>query len=290
MAKLLNGITAFVRRTFVPKPDQWPFIRGDYDVIDAAAPVVVVLSNDRASGNEFIAKPPPGLCMLARLHSAGDAAKLLRAVAANLSIQTLICAAENPGQQPLAAALLKLGRGDEVPGGPLGSLMNTIASQLERAELDALRERVDFVDMLACSDTAKIGAKVATARSAVHQANAGFVTRATAGGAERLIVPRDLPNDTLPDKTGRFRIRLEEHSIVVDHIDTKERLVRVIEGKTARDICLTLIRNGWVSRLDHAAYLGRDLARAELALRNGQPFTPDSTEPLRDDARTAPER
>jgi tetrahydromethanopterin S-methyltransferase subunit A len=59
----------------------------------------------------------------------------------------------------------------------------------------------------------------------------------------------------------------------------ENRLLRVIEGKTARDVCLALIRNGWVSKLDHAAYLGRELARAELALRSGRPFTQDSAEP-----------
>ncbi len=54
-------------------------------------------------------------------------------------------------------------------------------------------------------------------------------------------------------------------------------MLRIIEGKTARDICLTLIRNGWISRLDHAAYLGRELARAEAALIAGRPFTQDSS-------------
>jgi len=290
MANLLTGITAFVRRSVAPQPDQWPFVRGDYTIIDAAAPVVVALCNDRAFGKELVAASPAGLCMLARLHSPADAANLLRAVSANLSIRALVCAGDDPPKQPLAAALLKLGLEDESPGGPVGSLMNTIAAQLEPAELEALRKRVDFIDMLGCSDAAKIAAQIATARSAAHQANAGFVRRATVAGVDRLIVPRDVRNDTRPDKTGSFRIRLEERSIVVEHMDSKGRLVRVIEGKTARDICLTLIRNGWVSRLEHAAYLGRDLARAELALRQDQPFTQDSTEPIRDDAPAAPER
>ena len=44
-------------------------------------------------------------------------------------------------------------------------------------------------------------------------------------------------------------------------------LLRTIEGQTARALYATIIANGWVTRLSHAAYLGKELARAELALK-----------------------
>jgi tetrahydromethanopterin S-methyltransferase subunit A len=37
----------------------------------------------------------------------------------------------------------------------------------------------------------------------------------------------------------------------------------------------TIIENGWVSQLSHAAYLGKELARAELALRLGGEYVQD---------------
>ena len=44
------------------------------------------------------------------------------------------------------------------------------------------------------------------------------------------------------------------------------------------------IDQGPISRLDHAAYLGRELARAEESLRSGEPFiqdaAPELAEPL----------
>jgi tetrahydromethanopterin S-methyltransferase subunit A len=36
------------------------------------------------------------------------------------------------------------------------------------------------------------------------------------------------------------------------------------------------IDRGLISRLDHAAYLGRELARAEESLRSGEPFVQDA--------------
>ena len=40
-------------------------------------------------------------------------------------------------------------------------------------------------------------------------------------------------------------------------------------------IYLTIVRHEWVSRLDHAAYLGRQLTKAEYSIRHGIPFLQD---------------
>ncbi len=287
---LLTGFKSFIRRNLAPRPTAWPFTRGDFTVVDAGAPTVVFVVGARGWTKELTASPPTGLCMVARLHSAEDAARLLHASTANLAIQNVICAGDGAPEGPLAAAVLKLGRDEEIPAGPVGSLMNAIASQLEPEDLAKLRKRVDFIDMLGCSDARKIATRVGEAKAQTRSANAGFVTRTTESGVDRLIVPTDVRHEVRSDKTGHFRIRLEERSIVTEHFDNKDQLLRIVEGKTARDICVTLIRNGWVSKLEHAAYLGRELARAELALRRDQPFTQDTAEPREDDPRPATER
>ena len=51
-----------------------------------------------------------------------------------------------------------------------------------------------------------------------------------------------------------------------------------VAGRNARDILNTLIERGLVSRLDHAGYLGRELERAEIALRLKRSYVQD--EPL----------
>lgn len=77
------------------------------------------------------------------------------------------------------------------------------------------------------------------------------------------------------DKAGYFVINTEDRGLVVEHYSYKEELLRVIEGDSARDIYLTIIENGWVTKLDHAAYLGKELARAELSLQMEFDFTQD---------------
>ena len=54
---------------------------------------------------------------------------------------------------------------------------------------------------------------------------------------------------------------------------------RVFTGTTAKQVCVAILESeagaGCVSRLEHAAYLGRELQKAEHALRHGLPYTQD---------------
>ncbi|MHB8117307.1 MAG: dihydropteroate synthase-like protein [Methanothrix sp.] len=75
-----------------------------------------------------------------------------------------------------------------------------------------------------------------------------------------------------PDGSGSFRIFLSQGSIMAQN--GRE----TVTGRNARDILNTLIERGLVSRLDHAGYLGRELEKAEIALRLKRSYVQD--EPL----------
>ncbi len=50
----------------------------------------------------------------------------------------------------------------------------------------------------------------------------------------------------------------------------------VIEGESAAEVYIPAVERKLVSRLDHAAYLGKELARAELALASGDAYVQDA--------------
>jgi tetrahydromethanopterin S-methyltransferase subunit A len=50
----------------------------------------------------------------------------------------------------------------------------------------------------------------------------------------------------------------------------------IIERRSAAEVYMTGIEHTLLSRLDHAAYLGRELARAEHALLSGEPYVQDA--------------
>ena len=54
--------------------------------------------------------------------------------------------------------------------------------------------------------------------------------------------------------------------IVVEHYSNDGRLKNIIEGNDAATTCATLVDMQLVSQIDHAAYMGRELARAETCL------------------------
>jgi dihydropteroate synthase len=74
------------------------------------------------------------------------------------------------------------------------------------------------------------------------------------------------------DPAGSFRIGVAKGRIVVRHDSA------TLVGISARDLLAEIVDRGLVTRLDHAGYLGRELERAETALRLGRSYSQD--EPL----------
>ncbi|RMF89791.1 MAG: dihydropteroate synthase-like protein [Methanobacteriota archaeon] len=73
------------------------------------------------------------------------------------------------------------------------------------------------------------------------------------------------------DSLGDFTILLEEDKILAVH--SKEgKADLIVEGNSARDICDTILQRGLVSELGHAMYLGRELEKAEIALKTGRGY------------------
>ena len=62
----------------------------------------------------------------------------------------------------------------------------------------------------------------------------------------------------------------------LEHYANAGVLTTIIEGRTAAELYMTAISRNLVSRLDHAAYLGRELARAERALTTGEVYVQDA--------------
>ena len=80
---------------------------------------------------------------------------------------------------------------------------------------------------------------------------------------------RTMPDEIMYDPKGNFRIGIEGNQIVaVIH-------GKAIKGVHWKDVLFTLLSQGDVSLLDHAGYLGRELYKAELAIRYGRSFEQD---------------
>ncbi|MBC8497867.1 dihydropteroate synthase-like protein [Candidatus Bathyarchaeota archaeon] len=86
------------------------------------------------------------------------------------------------------------------------------------------------------------------------------------------------PDDDLEwDTAGWFRIEVdrEEEAIVAIHYVAVGEPNLVVKGKDAREVYQTILRRGLVGKYDHAAYLGKELMKAELALKLGRSYLQD---------------
>ncbi|MGD0451814.1 MAG: dihydropteroate synthase-like protein, partial [Candidatus Bathyarchaeia archaeon] len=81
------------------------------------------------------------------------------------------------------------------------------------------------------------------------------------------------------DPKGSFTIMLDRNSkniVVLYYASAKTaKPDRIIKGKTADAIYLEITKLGLVSKFDHMAYLGAELAKAEIALQTGKEFIQD---------------
>lgn len=81
------------------------------------------------------------------------------------------------------------------------------------------------------------------------------------------------------DPAGCFKIEITNDDIHEGRLNPG-KIVAIhknnsIAGATAKDVLDTIIELGWISRIDHAAYLGRELMRAELALKFNRSYSQD---------------
>jgi dihydropteroate synthase-like protein len=88
------------------------------------------------------------------------------------------------------------------------------------------------------------------------------------------------PKPVVFDAKGLFKIAVDRYNetIVALYFSALQpnKPSVIIKGKTAESICAKIVETGLITRLDHAAYLGSELAKAEIALITGKEYIQDN--------------
>ncbi len=95
----------------------------------------------------------------------------------------------------------------------------------------------------------------------------------------KVVIASDKQEPATLDTVGMFKISIDrtESLIVAAHYLSLDmnKPVKIVKGKTAESIYRKVLDIGLVSRLDHAAYLGNELSKAEVALKTGKEYVQD---------------
>lgn len=256
----------------------WPPLPGSYTALRFRAPVAVCTLNDDALSRELAESASDELAIVGTLHTENlGIERLIRNVIANPNIRTLIlCGADSqqaighlPGQSLLALAENGLDDRGRIVG---ARGKRPVMRNLSRAAVEHFRQTVAVVGAVGEAETAKI-------LDLVRRQAAETPGPAEPFAPEDLVQPTQgyLPARMLPDPEGYFVIYVDRgrRRLVLEHYRKDGVLSALIEGDTPAALYWPAIEKGLVSRLDHAAYLGRELARAEASLATGVPFVQD---------------
>ena len=151
-----------------------------------------------------------------------------------------------------------------------------VLKNLTMLDVVSFRQQVGIINLVGCADADAVGAAVreCAARTVVPLAGES----STPQHSSHETVKARLPKRLELDPSGFFVVLLNRPGglIVCEHYENNGKHSHTIEGNEAALVAATAVELGLVSRLDHAAYLGRELAKAESALRTGVDYVQDA--------------
>lgn len=275
----------------------WPPVAGEYVVLDATAPVAISTLASVALVDELVAARPAGVAIVGKTETENIGLdKIIKNVSANRALRYLIVAGRESAGHLTGQALLALAEnGLDADGRIQGARgKRPVLRNVSADEVAAFRCQVQIVDLIGCEAMDVIQAKVAELTAGHAPAGTDSCAaapepgpaaptcgcgacQAQAGAEAPLPAVASAPEAIRLDKAGYFVILplLGRGVIAVEHYAYDHTLLRVVEGRDARSIYHTLIAGGWVTELSHAAYLGKELARAELALQGEHRYVQD---------------
>ena len=260
----------------VSENERWPIEPGDYMLGSPESPLAISTLSDEELFGLLAKRMDRGkyaILGMTRTQNIG-VEKLVRNVAANPRITLLALVGRDSEEAPVAPVILELSRRGLDDG--LGLLVGgrrVRLSNLSPEEVDEFRRRVQVVDLSGSRDPEVI-LRIADGLSAPR----GPTAAPTRSSPARYVKLEALDDpDVVLDSRGFFIIYVDRarSRIICEHYDPLGRKTAEISGTSAKAIYKTAIRMGLLSRLDHAAYLGRELARAECSLSTGEEYVQD---------------
>jgi len=284
MPSKMENFGFWLSRTFATtkaKQKSWPFVPGTYFVLDKDAPVAVTTLGSVKFAEELSGTELHGVSIIGKVETENvGLEKIIRNVVSNSAIRFLLMVGDEPPKHLTGETLKCLFSNgvDSLTKKIVGSPgMRPMLPTVTEDELSRFAAQIELVDMIGCKDVAAIKAKVDELRVRSPGAFLGGDIGVSGELAEVPVVYEVYhdPQKIKLDKAGYFVVNIEGDEILCEHYNYKDVLIRHIRGKTARDMCLTMVDNGWISHLDHACYVGKELTKAELSLRHGFEYLQD---------------
>ncbi len=256
----------------------WPPLPGDYHVLRYRAPVAVCTLNSASLAAELTASRQEGLAIVGSLHTENlGIERLIKNVVANGNIRFLLLCGEDSRQRighlPGQSLVSLFENGIDERGRIIGAQgKRPYLKNVDRETVAHFQKQVRLVSKLGCTEAAAI---LDAARHCAEEGLAPF--EAAASGAHVPVLETAERAPLVLDPNGYFVIFADKarQRLVVEHYTNEGVLDTILEGDDIGAIYAAAVEQKLVSRLDHACYLGQELARAESALKTGGEYVQD---------------
>jgi tetrahydromethanopterin S-methyltransferase subunit A len=266
----------------------WPVVEGNYVVGDPSVPVAICTLADDDLMRELTAAGVTACVAITGTLATENLGveHVLHNLVANPSIRTLVlCGRDSRGHRAGQALLALKQGGIDAQRRIVGALgARAVLKNVADAEIEAFRGRVTLVDEIGTQDVDRITRITGlVAACLLPQSTPASTLPAPAVLPPRRSVPKVVEaraqerREWMHDPEGFFVVLLDRGAGAIDceHYTKDGVHDETIRGLHAADVANTAVRRGLLSRLDHAAYLGRELAKAESAFALNLPYTQD---------------
>ena len=264
------------------EPEQregWPPLPGDYFVIRYVAPVAVCTLASDALAKALAGRKTEGLAIVGTMHTENlGIERVIKNVISNPHIRFLLLCGEDTrqaiGHLPGQSFESLFHNGIDERGRIVGARgKRPVLKNVSAEEVQTFLNQVELALMIGEQDAERIESRI----RACSQRNPGVYARAASSASVNRIHASE-PEELVLDKAGYFVIYPDARArrLIVEHYTNQGVLDCILEGASTGALYSAAIDRHLVTRLDHAAYLGRELARAEHSLLTGSPFVQDA--------------
>ena len=263
----------------------WPVVAGSYEVGDPQGPVAICTLSTETLIAPLVRLP--SVAIAGKVYTANlGIMRIVLNVTANPAIRfLLICGKDSPLFHPGQSLVALAERGIDADRRIVGAAgYEPVLATLAPERVTQFRRQVEVVDWAGEEDLTALEAGVGSlvARNPGRfAADAGTVGMPLAEEPFAPIRPGGTREPLQYDPKGYFVVTLEreQEEISIRHYLPNHAPAHEMRGRSAGPMLLGLVREGLVTQLSHAGYLGEELAKAEAALRFDLRY--DQDRPLR---------
>lgn len=257
-------------------------VPGDYVLLDVNAPVAISTLCSVDLMQSLVRADVDDLNVVGKTETENIGIdKIVKNTLSNPKLRYLILAGDDaPGHLPGQTLLALAENGVDDERRVIGSNgKRPILRNVSIDEIDSFRKQVTVVNMIGCVDVMEIVSRIQKLIAEAETLNIEQADTVPNGcgcstGSD-VVIEAESPATIKLDEAGYFVIFPQQDHIIVEHYAYDNTLLHTIKGSNARDIFWTIINNAWITELSHAAYLGKELTRAEIAMEHGWTYVQD---------------